>query len=121
MDWDVTSAMDGDVLVVTSLGRTTEENVYAIARRFLDILSEAKRALVLIDNRQLESRLSLVSTFFLVRDLPGRPISVMRLAIVDREENRAFAEFHETTSANAGQPLTYFFDYHEALQWLRRT
>jgi hypothetical protein len=43
----------------------------------------------------------------------------IKTAVVDLKEDWGFAEFLETTAANAGVHLKHFFDYEEALSWLR--
>jgi hypothetical protein len=75
---------------------------------------------VLADIRLLNGRLSEAETYFLVRDLPVKPTPLdIKTAVLDIEERREYAQFLETTSANAGVHFKYFVDREKALSWLR--
>ena len=120
MNYQVTGSTDGDVLVVAFTGRLTEKNAQAMTKRYFEIVLKSGQKKVLADIRALNGRLSSGSTYFLVRNLPVVPVPQgIKTAVVDLKEDQGFAEFLETTAANAGVHLKHFFDYEEALSWLR--
>jgi hypothetical protein len=120
MDYQVTASTVGDVVVVAFSGQVTEKNAPAMTKKYFDLVLESGQKKVLADIRALKGRLSSGSTYFLVRNLPVSPVPEgIKTAVVDLKEDRGFAEFLETTAANAGVHLKHFFDYEEALSWLR--
>jgi hypothetical protein len=120
MDFDITSSLDGDVLIVTFTGRSTNENAHAMTKRYFEIVLGAGAKKVLADIRPLQGRLSAGETYFLVRDLPIKPTPVgIKTAVVETKERCGYGGFLETTSANAGVHLRCFVDREEALSWLR--
>ena len=120
MDFEITSSLDGDILVVTFAGQSTAENVQAMTARYFDIALGSGLRKILADIRLLNGRLSAGEIYFLVRDLPVKPIPPgIKTALLEAKERRDFANFLETTSANAGVPLKCFFDRGEAVAWLR--
>ncbi len=119
-DFDITSSLDGDVLIVTFTGRSTIENAHAMTKRYFEIVLGTGTKKVLADIRLLKERLSVGETYFLVRDLPVKPTPMdIKTAVVETKERLRFGEFLETTSANAGVHLRCFVDREEALSWLR--
>jgi len=120
VDFDITSSIDGDVLVVTFTGQSTEKNAHAMTKRYFKIVLGTGLKKVLVDIRPLKGRLSESNTYFLVRNLPAKPApSDIKTAIVELQEYQNYAEFLETTSENAGVRLRIFLDYEKALSWLR--
>lgn len=119
MSYTLTHAFDGDILVITFHGHATAANARAIVDDYLRIISETSSKKVITDIRNLEGRVSFGSLYFIMRNLPQNQQRVFRNAIVDVEKHREFDEFMETTSANVGVCLQLFFDYEEALKWLR--
>jgi hypothetical protein len=120
MDFDITSSLDGDVLIVTFTGRSTVENAHAMTKRYFEIVLGAGAKKVLADIRPLQGRLSAGETYFLVRDLPVRPTPAgIKTAVIETKERRGYGEFLETTAANAGVHLRCFVDREEGLSWLR--
>jgi hypothetical protein len=118
-DFDLTSSLHGDVLVVTFMGASNEANAKAMARRYFEIVLGSGCSKVLADLRQLRGRLSVPGTYFLLRDLPVERVPTrIKTAIVEAPENREYAGFLETTAANAGVYFRCFLDYGEALDWL---
>ncbi|MFO1318090.1 MAG: hypothetical protein U1F52_00545 [Burkholderiales bacterium] len=106
------------ILVLTVSGVGVGPNADVIA----DACFQARRAStldrMLVDIRALEGRLSYPETYFFMRRLQAEP-QPGRTAILEREDYRDWASFHEATSANAGYRLRYFFDLDEATAWLR--
>jgi hypothetical protein len=120
MDFDITSSLDGDVLIVTFTGQSTEKNAHAMTKRYFEIVLGSRMKKVLADIRLLKGRLSVVETYDLVRDLPVKPAPTdIKTAILETKKEREYASFLETTSANAGVRFRCFFDRDEALSWLR--
>jgi hypothetical protein len=118
-DFDITGAPQGDILIVTFTGRSTDGNSKAMTRRYFELVLASGLKKVLADIRTLQDRLSAARTYFLVRDLPGKPIPTdIKTAVVESAEQRDFAQFLETTAANAGVYFRCFLDYEEALAWL---
>ncbi|MFY9316790.1 MAG: hypothetical protein WAO95_14690 [Burkholderiales bacterium] len=115
----MTSSLHGDVLVVTFSGASNDAKAEAMTRRYFEILHASGRNKVLADVRPLRGRLSSAATFFLVRNLPVERVPRgIQTAIVEAAENREFADFLETTAANAGVHFRCFLDYDAALAWL---
>lgn len=119
MDYSLTSALQDDILIITFHGRAANTNVSAMVDDYLKIISESLAQKVLTDIRNVEGRASFGSLYITLESLPQNQRRVFRNAIVDVEKDREFGEFMETTSANAGVHLRLFFDYEEALKWLR--
>ena len=120
MDFDITSSQDDDLLIVTFTGQSTTKNVHAMVTRYFEIVLGSGKRKVLADVRLLKGRLSVVETYDLVRDLPVKPTPTdIKTAILETKEEREYASFLETTSANAGVRFRCFFDPEEALSWLR--
>lgn len=120
MDFDITSSSDGDLLVVTFTGRSTEKNAQAMTKRYFEIVLGSGLKKILVDIRLLKGRLSSGETYFLVRNLPVRPIpGGIKTAVLETKERRGYANFLETTSENAGVRFRCFVDREDALSWLR--
>lgn len=118
-DFYVTAAPLGDILVVSFSGRSTESNAQAMTRRYFELVLASGLKKVLADIRSLQGRLSAAKTYFLVRDLPVNPVPAdIKTAIVESAEQREFAQYLETTAANAGVYFRCFLDYKDALAWL---
>ena len=109
----------GDVLVVRFTGEATEKNANAMVRRYFDLVLGCGARKVLADLRQLEGRLSGSKTYFLMRNLPVKPVPRgIKTAVVESPDHGDYADFLENTAANAGIYLTSFLDYGDALAWL---
>ena len=109
----------GDILVVTFTGASTDRNAEAMTRQYFEIVLASGRKKVLADIRSLKGRLSTAKTYFLLRNLPVKPVPAnIRTALVESPENLRYAEFLENTAANTGVYLSSFVDYDEALAWL---
>jgi len=122
MAFDVTYTLDNEVLIITLSGKLTGGDGKAMGQRIIDIITEQGICRVLVDSRQLEGRASFTDTYYIVRELPvGRKVRARtRLAVLEIEANRGYAEFQKATNANAGATITHFYDYDEALAWLRQ-
>jgi len=91
-----------------------------MTKRYFEIVLGSGMTKVLADIRLLMGRLSVVETYDLVRDLPVKSTPTdVKTAILERKEERGYANFLETTSANAGVRFRCFFDREEAISWLR--
>jgi hypothetical protein len=119
MGFDITSTLDKDVLIVTFTGQSTEENSHEMTKRYFEVVLRSGARKVLADIRGLTGRLSEIDTYRLVRALPVKPIPAhIKTAILETQGRRGYANFLETTSANAGVHLRCFADREEALSWL---
>ena len=118
-DFDLASSLDGDVLIVTFIGQSTAANAQAMTRRYFEIVLHSGKKKVLADIRQLKGRLSVGETYLLVRELPMSSVPVdISTAILETEEQRAYADFLETTANNASMHVKCSVDRDEALAWL---
>lgn len=111
-----TEERDG-VLRLTMKGEGTGESARIVTEKYFAARHASRLDRVLVDLRSLEGRLSYPETYFFMRSIHDGPMPG-RTAIVEREEHREWARFHEATSANAGFRVRYFFDLDEALAWL---
>ena len=119
MDFQIDSAAEGDVLVVTFSGESTKRNASAMTRRYFEIVLGSGFNKVLADIRPLQGRLSTSETYFLVRNLPVKRIPAgIKTAVLELPERHRFAEFLEATSTNAGIELKSFVSREEAWSWL---
>jgi hypothetical protein len=117
--FDIRSSPDGDILVVTFTGESTQDNAAAMTKRYFEIVLASGFKRVLADIRLLKGRLSEGNTFFLLRDLPVKPPPAgIKTAILETEEEREYARFLETTAANAGVYFRCFVDHKDAISWL---
>jgi hypothetical protein len=120
MDFNITSSLDDDILIATFTGESTTKNAHAMIRRYFEIVLGSGMKKVLADIQRLKGRLSVVETYDLVRDLPVKPTPTdIKTAILEAKEERGYASFLETTSANAGVRFRCFFNREEAISWLR--
>ncbi|HET9734524.1 MAG TPA: hypothetical protein VFP62_04575, partial [Burkholderiales bacterium] len=118
MDFHLAVAQDGDVLIVTFSGRSTEGNARAMTMRYFGLLADSGKKKVLADIRQLQGRLSTGETYLLVHELrPGSIPAGIKTAILELEGQRAFATFLETVLVNVGVPVRCVVDREEALAW----
>ena len=91
-----------------------------MTRRYFEIVLNSGKKKLLADIRQLKGRLSVGETYLLIRELPMTSLPVdMSTAILETEEQRAYARFLETTVTNAGVHVKCMVDREEALAWLR--
>jgi len=119
-DFDIASSIDADKLLLTFTGRVTEKNADAMTRRYFEIVLASGLKKVLADIRPLKGRLPAAKTYFLLRNLPVKPVPAgIRTAVVESPDNRDYAAFLETTAANTGVYFGCFVDYGEALAWLK--
>ena len=117
-DFELTQALQGGVLIVTFTGACTSSNARQMTERYFRTVLESGAKKVLADIRGLKGRLSEAETYFLLRDLPVKPVPAgIRTAIVESPGNRAYARFLENTAANAGVEFRTFLDYDEASAW----
>ena len=119
-EFDITSSLDRDILVVQFIGRSTGENARSMARKYFDVVLASGSKKVLADLSLLKGRISTGETYFLLRDLPVKPTPVgIRTAILETEEQAKFAAFLEMTANNAGLGIKCFLDRDKAMAWLR--
>jgi hypothetical protein len=119
-DYGLASSVDGDVVVVTFSGKSTEKNAQAMTTRYFKLVRASGMNKALADIRQLQGRLSAGETFLLVHELPLRSLPAgFRTAILESEERRAYARFLEDVLVNAGARVRCVLDRDEALAWLR--
>lgn len=119
MDFDITTSVDNDILFVVFRGKVTELNARAVVERYFEQTRPFAQTKFLVDARELEGRLSLGRTYFLIRDLPERVPPDRKTAFVENVKYRDMAEFLEVALKNVGINLQHFFDFEEALDWLR--
>jgi hypothetical protein len=118
-EFDIQSSLRGNVLVVVFTGESTQANAAAMTRRYFDLVLASGRDRILVDLRALRGRLSKGAIYFLVRDLPVKPVPPsIRTAVLDAAENHEFATFLETTAANAGVNIACFTDAGAAHAWI---
>lgn len=119
-DFEITGTTEGEVLHLVFSGESTTVNAKAMVTRYFELVQGCGAKKVLADLRVLRGRLALGETYLLMRKLPVEPLPRgIRTAILEADEHRTYAEFFETTSANAGIHLKCFFDRDAALDWLR--
>jgi hypothetical protein len=119
-DFDFAVSADGDVVIVTFSGRSTDRNARAMATRYFEILLASGMKKALADIRQLRGRLSAGETYLLVHQLPMSSIPAdFKTVILESEEQRAYAGFLETVLVNIGVRVRCMSDREEALAWLR--
>jgi hypothetical protein len=119
-DFALAVSEDGDVLIVTFSGRSTEGNARAMTMRYFGLLAASGKKKVLADIRQLQGRLSAGETYLLVHELrPGSIPAGFKTAILELEGQRAYAAFLETVPVNVGVAVRCVVDRDEALAWLR--
>jgi hypothetical protein len=119
MDFEISSSVEAEVLVVTFGGRVGEDNVTAMVKRYFDLVRAERPKKVLADVRTLDGQLSSGRVYFLVRNLPQPVPRAVKTAFLDRAERADEAHFLESTAHNAGVELKAFVDRDAALAWLR--
>ncbi len=119
-DYEVDVSWNEDILWIVITGKASEQNASEISRVAFEAAAEARPTKVLIDCTKLEGRLSVVDTYYHVREYPSQAYQVARSAIVDSPDNVTYYSFHETAAANVGAHMKYFTDTNEALGWLNQ-
>ena len=120
VDFALDASAEGDVVVVTFSGLSTEANAPAMTTRYFDLVRARGGKKVLADIRRLRGRLSAGETYLLVHKLPlGSVPADLRTAILESAEQRAFADFLETVLVNVGARVKCTVDRDQALAWLR--
>jgi hypothetical protein len=118
-DFALTQAIRDGVLVVTFTGASNRSNAKEMTEGYFRIVLASGAKKVLADIRGLQGRLSEAETYFLLRDLPVKPVPEgIRTAIVESPANRTYAQFLEDTAANAGVHFRTFLDYDKAIAWV---
>ncbi len=108
-----------DILIVTIAGTFEASDSNNALRHYLDTVQSESVHKVLLDTRRLSGRKSIAGTYILAQDIPQANAGRMT-AIVEKEENRRYAELYKAIFDSAGyKGLGVFYDYHEALDWLR--
>jgi CHAD domain-containing protein len=111
----------GDYLYVRSHGLRTRATVTAMTMEIFDAALAKALSKVLIDVRELEGRLGILDSYFVVTDvfqkLRGKGID--KAAIVDESVSPLRWWFLETVAVNRGFNLRIFADQQKALEWLK--
>jgi hypothetical protein len=118
--YDISSYWDGDVLTIVITGQLLRGNAKEIARDVIAVTNAHKPQKTLINCLELVGRLSTADTYYHVRNYPSERYPVPRVAILDKEENKNYYSFHETTANNVGIYIKYYNNSDEAMQWLRQ-
>lgn len=109
-----------DILIVTFMGKILSDGELVIERYFEIVQSSALQK-ILLDLRRLAGRLSYADTYFMAHRLPSFLSYERTVAIVDLKQNKDYAAFHKLVLKNVGfRNLEHFYDYDEALGWLKR-
>lgn len=117
--YQIRSSWDKDVLKIVIAGTLLRADANDIAERVCEIFDRHKPAKVLIDCTGLDGRLSVVDTFFHVREYKTSLHRPLKVAVLDRPENRDYYSFHETALTNVGRHPRFFGNHDEALRWLQ--
>jgi hypothetical protein len=109
-----------DILIVTIAGTFEMDDSNDTLKQYLDTVRSDTIKKILLDTRRLSGRKSIAGTYLLAQDMP-KPGSKRMTAIVEKEENRRYAELYKLVFHNAGyKGLGIFYDYHKALEWLTK-
>lgn len=107
-----------DILIVTIAGTFETNDSNTALKQYLETVQSDTITKVLLDTRRLNGRKSIAGTYLLSQDMP-KPGSKRMTAIVEKEENRRYAELYKLIFHSAGyKGLGVFYDYHQALAWL---
>lgn len=116
--YQIRFSWDKDVLKIAITGTLIRKDANDIAERVGEIFDEHKPAKALIDCTGLDGRLCVVDTFFHVREYRTSLHRPLKVAVLDRPENRDYYSFHETAAANVGLSPRFFGNHDEAVRWL---
>lgn len=115
---DMVSHILDDILVFTFSGNYQRGDEDEILEQYFAAIRANSPKKVLADCRGLVGRQSMADTYFQARDIP--PDYYRFTAVVERAEYKNSAVFQDLAFRNAGHyNLKVFFDYDEALGWLR--
>lgn len=116
MAWRVEADPQPGYLIIRILGRAdarvSDEIIAAIFRE----MAAHNCMRVLADIRGVEGRLGVLETFNMVSTYPCIP--GLRVAILDRPEDKSWSDFYETASVNRGYDNRVFTDLEKAVEWL---
>lgn len=117
--YQICFSWDRDVLKIVIAGTLLRADANDIAESVGEIFDRHKPAKVLIDCTGLDGRLSVVDTFFHVREHKISLHRPFKVAVLDRPENKDYYSFHETAAANVGLHPRFFGNHEEAVRWLQ--
>jgi hypothetical protein len=108
-----------DILVVTIAGSFEAGDSNDALQQYRTVVGSEGVKKVLLDTRRLSGTKTVAGSYILAQDIPqadGGRIT----AILEKDENRKYAELYKLVFHSAGYSgLGVFYDYHEALEWLR--
>jgi hypothetical protein len=111
------SVADG-ILHLSVSGKGDKRDLLKLSVAILKTIRKSSVPLVLIDLRDAVGRLGIVDTYMHVSRYPAG-LRSLRIAILDKVENREYYAFHENVASNRGFNLRYFNDVPAAEAWLR--
>ncbi len=112
--------IEEEYLKARTSGVRTRAAVTSILNQIAQTAVENQRGKILIDVRELEGRLGVLDSYYLVtRDFQHiRGIGIKKVAIIDRPLPKLSDYFLETVSHNRGFNLRIFQNPDAALDWL---
>jgi len=120
MEYEISIEIKADYLHATVKGVRTYSSVSALTRDVFNAAIKANISQVLIDVRELDGRLGLFDSLYIVRnEFPKyRWKGIGKAVIVDRATPGMRRWFFETAAYNRGYNLRMFQDIKDALEWL---
>ncbi len=117
----LTLEINEDFIYAIAIGRRTRATVAALTEEIGGALVKHRVTKVLVDVRQLVGWLTMVDSYYIVRDhfAPLRGRGIQRAAIVDRPAPPFHDRFLELVARNRGFKLRIFEDSQQAILWLR--
>lgn len=107
-----------DNMLYFNLSGEVEEYMFSqLTESVLDIIQRSEAEKVLVNIQNLYGRLSLSEIVLHVDDYPGFLLK-RKIAVIEREENKAYYTFHQTVANNRGFRIGFFTDIDSALHWL---
>jgi hypothetical protein len=104
-------------IVIT--GRNPGDLGWLMHQEVLSVIKRLSGEKLLIDITALEGRPNIVKSIQVADSIRKEAkLDLHKMAIVEREENKATASDEELVLANRGLPIRFFFNEEGALKWL---
>ncbi|MDD4857301.1 MAG: hypothetical protein PHD74_04250 [Candidatus Krumholzibacteria bacterium] len=117
MDFNVSTSLDGDILVLVLSGDGSERNLKAISEQIVEVAAKSRAKKLLIDVRELQGRVGMAYIYSLVGETPLEA-QALKSAIIDLKENESSYSFYELVAVSRGFHIRFFNDIPEAKLWL---
>ena len=117
-EYQISTSVHEGILEIVVTGEVADDAVNKLMNEGIAIIRSMNASALIVDFRALKRHFGYVEAYQNLRRLPD-DIRRVNTALLDIQENAAFASFFETTARNASIPLKWFTDIDSARAWLK--